>query len=114
MKLTKSHIIIINTCLILSGLMILDSLNIGHNLAMFLIAGQIPGTDIYLNADLMLFSYALILGILFGRFTTSIARSLRQQMNLLHLLGLQLILVKIQLMEKLHLHEIVMLHVLLS
>ena len=79
MKLTKSHIIIINTCLILSGLMILDSLNIGHNLAMFLIAGQIPGTEIYLNADLMLISYALILGILFGRFTTGIARSLRQQ-----------------------------------
>lgn len=59
--------IIITTCLILSGLIILDSLNLGHILMMFLLAGVIPGTNIAISASTMMEFFALLIGVVIGR-----------------------------------------------
>lgn len=61
---------IIITSLILSGILILDSMNIPHALMMFLIAGNIPGTAVYLDADTMLALFMMIFGIMSGRLTS--------------------------------------------
>ncbi len=58
---------IIITCLILSGLIILDSLNVGHLLVMFLLAGVIPGTNIALSASTTLELFTLLIGLVIGR-----------------------------------------------
>lgn len=55
------------TCLILSGLIILDSLNVGHILIMFFLAGVIPGTNIALSASTMMEVFALLIGLVIGR-----------------------------------------------
>ena len=61
--------IIIFTCLILSGLMILDSLNVGHALMMFFLAGVIPGTDTAISAQVMVELFALTGGFVLARLT---------------------------------------------
>lgn len=63
----KQRITIIS--LILSGILIFDSMQIGQALAMFIIAGQIPGTPYYLSADAMLGLFMLIIGFAAGRLT---------------------------------------------
>jgi hypothetical protein len=71
---------IIITCLILSGLMILDSLQAPHALMMFLFAGVIPGTNIAVSASDMIFLFSLLTGFVLGRITqrfVAIARSHR-------------------------------------
>lgn len=55
------------TCLILSGLIILDSLNAGHALMMFLLAGVIPGTSMVLNAQLTMQLFAVLFGFVLAR-----------------------------------------------
>ncbi len=47
--------------------MILDSLNAGHALMMFLLAGIIPGTSISLSADVMMQFFALLIGFVLAR-----------------------------------------------
>lgn len=59
--------IIIITCLALSALLILDSLNAGHALAMFYLAGEIPGTQIALSASTMMEFFALLTGFVLAR-----------------------------------------------
>ncbi|MDB5161723.1 MAG: hypothetical protein JWM52_231 [Candidatus Saccharibacteria bacterium] len=59
--------VVIISCVILSGLMILDSLNAGHALMMFLLAGIIPGTSIALSADVMMQFFALLIGFVLAR-----------------------------------------------
>jgi hypothetical protein len=62
--------IIIFVCLILSGFMILDSLNMGQALMMFLLAGVIPGTNIAISAQVMVEFFALVSGFVFARLTS--------------------------------------------
>lgn len=66
---------IITTCLILSGLIMLDSLNVGHILMMFFLAGVIPGTNIALSASTMMEVFTLLIGLVIGRLS---AHALRQ------------------------------------
>jgi hypothetical protein len=67
---------IIFTCLALSGLMILDSFNVGHALMMFLLAGIIPGTNLAISAQNMIEFFALLTGFvvarIFNRFTIAL------------------------------------------
>jgi hypothetical protein len=70
MKFSAFQRTIITICLILSGLLIADSVNAGHAIIMLLIAGQIPGTDLYIPADAMLTVCAGIFGVLCGRATS--------------------------------------------
>lgn len=53
--------------IVFSGLLILDSMNAGHALAMFLLAGIVPGTNIIVNAHTMLTSIAGVLGFIVAR-----------------------------------------------
>jgi hypothetical protein len=62
---------IVVTCLIFSGLIILDSFNAGHILMMFLLAGVIPGTNIALSATTMMEIFALLTGLVIGRLSAS-------------------------------------------
>lgn len=66
---------IILASLILSGLMILDSLNVGEALIMFLLAGQIPGTNLSLSGGAMLELFALAGGFTLARIATKAIRS---------------------------------------
>ena len=61
---------VIITCLILSSLIILDSLNVGHFLMMFLLAGVIPGTNIAISATTMMEIFALLIGLVVGRLSS--------------------------------------------
>jgi hypothetical protein len=67
---------IIITCLILSGLIILDSLNAGHALTMLYLAGIVPGTSISLSADNMMMFFALLTGFVVARIMTRLIRPL--------------------------------------
>jgi len=69
---------IIITCVILSGFLILDSINAGHALMMFLLAGVIPGTNIALSADRMMEGFALLTGFVLARVVTSLVHSASQ------------------------------------
>ena len=71
---------IIFTCLVLSGLMILDSLNAGHALMMFFLAGVIPGTNIAISAQVMVEFFALASGFVFARLTSRFLVSLLRRM----------------------------------
>ena len=64
----KKTIAIIFT--ILSFIFILDSLNFGHALMMFLLAGVIPGTDISISAGRMMEFFGLLIGLVIGRLST--------------------------------------------
>lgn len=70
MKKTVSIIFII-----LALMLILDSMNIGHMVAMFLLAGIIPGTNLTLNADRMLELCALLIGFVLARVATTLTRT---------------------------------------
>lgn len=71
---------------ILSFILILDSMNAGHAVTMFLLAGIVPGTNITLSAATMLQGFAVILGFMAARGTTqlvlAIARLRRQRHTL--------------------------------
>lgn len=54
-------------CLVLSAVIILDSLNAWHALAMFYLAGEIPGTRTSINANDMLSFFALMFGFVLAR-----------------------------------------------
>jgi len=58
---------IIITCIIFSALLILDSMNAGQAFVMLYLAGQIPGTHVYLSAGTMLEGFALLIGFILSR-----------------------------------------------
>jgi hypothetical protein len=74
--------LIITACTILSILMILDSLNAGHALVMFVLAGVIPGTNIAIDAGRMLELFTLLIGFTLSRLTLYLVRlgSVRRQL----------------------------------
>lgn len=53
--------------IVFSALLILDSMNAGHALTMFILAGIVPGTNIIVNANTMLTSIAGVLGFIVAR-----------------------------------------------
>jgi uncharacterized membrane protein (DUF485 family) len=54
-------------CLVLSAVIIFDSFNAWHALAMFYFAGEIPGTNTSVNAGTMLSVFALLIGFIMAR-----------------------------------------------
>lgn len=52
---------------ILSTVIILDSFNAWHAIAMFYIAGEIPGTRTSINAETMMSAFALLFGFVLAR-----------------------------------------------
>jgi len=60
--------------LILSIIMILDSLNAGHALVMFFLAGVIPGTNITIGASQMLETFTFLIGFTLSRITLNLMR----------------------------------------
>ena len=70
---------IITLCLIFSGIIILDSLNAGHALAMFLLAGIIPGTNAAISATTMLEIFTLLIGFTLSRVTLNLIRLAEKQ-----------------------------------
>lgn len=59
----------------LSAIIILDSLNAGHALFMFFLAGIIPGTNIAISATRMLEIFTLLIGFTLSRVTIAWIRS---------------------------------------
>lgn len=66
---------IVTTCLILSAIMILDSMNAGYAIVMFLLAGVIPGTNVAISGAHMLELFVLLIGIVLSRITLRVMRS---------------------------------------
>ncbi|MDB5181016.1 MAG: hypothetical protein JWO54_779 [Candidatus Saccharibacteria bacterium] len=62
-------------CLIMSALLILDSIHFSHALMMFYLAGIIPGTNTVIEASQMLEIFALVSGFTFARIISYIAKS---------------------------------------
>lgn len=60
-----------------SLLIILDSLNFGHAIMMFLLAGVIPGTNIAIDGARMLEFFALAAGFTLARVMAYFAKSLK-------------------------------------
>lgn len=71
LQMRKTVIII---CTVLSLGIILESLNAGHALVMFLLAGVIPGTDIALSANRMLELFTFLIGFTLSRVTFNLIR----------------------------------------
>ncbi len=69
---TRSTIITI--CLGISALIILDSLNAGQALVMFLFAGVIPGTNVAISGAQMLEFFVLLIGFTLSRITLNAIR----------------------------------------
>lgn len=51
----------------LSAILILDSMNFGYALAMFYLAGIVPGTNLVIDADRMLSLFVILLGFVLAR-----------------------------------------------
>lgn len=68
----KKTLIILLTSL--SLVMILDSLNAGEAIAMFFLAGVIPGTNIAISATRMFEFFTLLLGFTLSRITVYLVR----------------------------------------
>jgi hypothetical protein len=62
---------------ILSALLILDSMDAFHALAMFMLAGIVPGTHIALSATFMLELFTLLLGFVLARIAINVSSRLR-------------------------------------
>lgn len=71
-------------CIIFSALLILDSMNAGHALTMFLLAGIVPGTDVIVSANTMLSIIAAILGFVVARTSTAFVKEYIAYQNELH------------------------------
>jgi hypothetical protein len=69
--------------LILSGIIILDSLNAGHAVVMFLLAGVIPGTNIIMSADQTLELFTLLIGFTLSRSTLAVIRMIRRKQEII-------------------------------
>ena len=64
---------------LLSALLILDTLNAGHALTMFLLVGIIPGTNISIDASRMLEYILILTGFTLSRLTTGSVRAYSQR-----------------------------------
>lgn len=62
-------------CITLSLLLILDSMDAFHALAMFMLAGIIPGTHVVLSASFMLELFALLFGFVVARVSIAALRA---------------------------------------
>lgn len=60
----------------LSALLILDSMGTAHAMAMFLLAGIVPGTNIAISADRMLEFFALLIGFVLARVSIQLSRAI--------------------------------------
>ena len=60
----------------LSALLILDSMDASHAVAMFLLAGVIPGTNFVLNAERMLELFAALLGFVVARICVRVTKAI--------------------------------------
>jgi hypothetical protein len=69
----KKTIAIILT--IFSLILILDSMNAGQAVAMFLLAGIIPGTNFVVSASQMLQLFALLIGFVLARVSTGLVKT---------------------------------------
>ncbi len=58
----------------LSAFMILESMNAGHALVMFVLAGVIPGTNTVIEAERMLELFTLLIGFTLSRVTLHLIR----------------------------------------
>ena len=58
---------IIITCLVLSGLIILDSFHAVDAMVMLFLAGIIPGTNIEVSGQTMMSFFALLIGFVLAR-----------------------------------------------
>lgn len=74
---TKKTLTILLT--VFSSIIILDTLNFGHVIALFLLAGVIPGTNISLDADTMLIVFSAITGFTLSRLFIKLAAALLQR-----------------------------------
>lgn len=63
------------TLTILSAMLILDSINAFHALAVFMLAGIVPGTNIIIGASQMLEFFALLIGFVLARIVMHAIRS---------------------------------------
>ena len=70
------------TCLILSALLILDSMNAAHAIVMFYLAGLVPGTNITLSPSTMLQVFALLTGFVLARIGNAAFLSLADRSTL--------------------------------
>lgn len=68
-------------CIILSAIIILDSFNAWHAIAMFYLAGEIPGTHTSVNAGTMLSIFALLIGFVVARIGSRFALSLSSRLS---------------------------------
>jgi hypothetical protein len=73
---------IIITCLVLSAIIILDSFNAWHAIAMFYLAGEIPGTRTSISADTMMSVFALLIGFVLARIGNRFVLSLFDRVSL--------------------------------
>jgi hypothetical protein len=62
--------------IIASLYIILDSINFGYAIMMFLLAGVIPGTNITMSGEQMFEFFAIITGFVLGRVTAYVIRTL--------------------------------------
>jgi len=79
--MTKKTLTILLTSL--SMIMVLDSLNAGEALAVFFLAGVIPGTNFSISATHMLEFFTLVLGFTLSRITLYVSRldGIRQRLT---------------------------------
>jgi len=68
--------IITITLLVLSAVIILDTFNAWHALAMFYLAGEIPGTRSSISANTMLSFFALLFGFVLARLSNKAIMSI--------------------------------------
>ena len=64
---------IIFTCLALSAIILFDVVKAPDAILRFFAAGHIPGTTVYLNAELMLAFWMVLAGVITGRVTVRLA-----------------------------------------
>jgi hypothetical protein len=69
------------TCLALSAMLILDSMNVWHALFMFYLAGEIPGTKSSVSPTIMLQAFALMTGFVFARLGNSAVLVLKNYLD---------------------------------
>ena len=68
-------------CIILSAIIILDTFDAWHAIAMFYLAGEIPGTRRSISAETMLEFFALLLGFVVARIGNRVVLSLAQSIS---------------------------------
>jgi len=73
--------IIIITCITLSALLIFDSMNAGHAIVMFYLAGQIPYTNTSLSASTMMQIFALLTGFVLARLANQVIVSMGDRLS---------------------------------